>query len=111
MKQKNYTFAAQGKSITKTLGLPTNERIVRFLRLLGKSSFTELLTPEGQKEYGLWVLNLAVDMERLRETLDVCLEEGSEGIDFDLLDMRTSDEVVQDFFEQRSKMFLERMRS
>ena len=109
MKQKTYTFTdTEGKPITKTLAIPTNDRMVEFLKAFGKSSFAELLTSGGQTAYGIFLLDLAVDMTRLGAILDICLQEGSEGIDYKVLDLRASDEVVQDFFDQRARKFLER---
>jgi hypothetical protein len=110
MKQKTYIFPSnEGKTITKTLAPPTNERTVKFLQSFGKSSFSELLTGGGQLNYGTFLLDLAVNLEQLAKVLDICLVEGSEGIDFASLDMRISDEAVQDFFEQRGKKFIERL--
>jgi hypothetical protein len=110
MKQKTYTFPSkEHKTVTKTLAPPTNERTVKFLQAFGKSSFSELLTGGGQLSYGTFLLDLAVNLEQLAKILDICLVEGSEDIDFDELDMRVSDEAVQDFFEQRGKKFLERL--
>lgn len=109
MKQKTYTFTSnEGTALTKTLATPTNERMVEFLKAFGKSSFAELLTDGGQISYGIFLLDLAVDTKRLGDILDICLQEGSEDIEFKDLDLRISDEVVQDFFDQRARKFLER---
>ena len=116
--QKSYEFPkiggpdviGKGGSVTKTLAPPTNKRVIEFLEVVGKSSFDELLTPQGQIEYGLFVLNLGVEIEQLKKMLDVCLIEGSGGINFDALDLRLSDEAIQDFFEQRAERFLKRQK-
>lgn len=109
MAQKQYEFPKlNGGPILKTLAVPTNKRLVEFLAAVGKSDFSELLGGGGQIEYGMFVLDLGVKEEKLRSMLDVCLEEGSADIDCDRLDLRVSDEVIQDFFEQRAERFLKR---
>ncbi len=110
MKPKTYRFPKTGGgTLEKNLARPTNDRIERFLKLLGKSSFRELLSPQGQLEYGAYVLDLAVSQTALSAMLDVCLTEGSDGIDMSELDMTIPDEAIQDFFEQRSKTFIARL--
>jgi hypothetical protein len=110
MNQKTYKFPSTGKGdVEKTLSRPTNDRIERFLKLLGKDSFRDLLSVEGQLDYGVFILDLALKTDELRSMLDVCLAEGSADIDFENLDMTIADEVCQDFFEQRSKTFMSRL--
>jgi hypothetical protein len=108
MTQKTYKFTqAGGGQITKTLAKPTNENIEKFLKELGKKNFRELLTPDGQTEFGLFILDLALNKDQLVRILDICLVEGSDGIDFPR-DMRECDAVILDFFDQRGKTLLER---
>lgn len=112
MEQKTYTFPSkEGKDVIKTLAPPVGQRVVRFLQVMGKSSFSEMLTAEGQVNYGIFLLDLAVNIDQLKSLLDACLVEGSEGIDFSILDQRISDGAIQDFFEQRALTLLARMRS
>ena len=116
MAQKTYTFPKIGGgdgstpfTVTKTLAPPTPKRTVDFLDLFGAKSFNDLKTPEGSINYGMFVLDTGRDPEKLEKSLDICLLEGSADIDFSDLDLRISDEVIQDFFEQRSKTLLSRM--
>jgi len=112
MAQKIYKFRSllEGKEIQKTLARPTNERITKFLNAIGKKNFSELLTPEGQMAYGIHLLDLALDMQRLKEMLAICIEESIDDIDMNpaTFDITKSDEVIQDFFDQRGKTFLAR---
>lgn len=74
-------------------------------------SFAELLTNDGQVSCGLFLLDLALSKDQIKKVLDVCLEERSDEIDFDtpnVLDLRTVDEAVQDFFDQRAATFTKR---
>jgi len=108
--QKTYSFPKPGGgNATLTLARPTNERTVRFLNAIGKKSFSELVSPEGQMQYAVFILDLAVNVETLRQMLDVCLEEGADQIEFSGLDQRLADEVIQDFFDQRGRMFQQRL--
>jgi hypothetical protein len=116
MSQKTYTFPKIGGSdgstpltITKTLAPPTPKRTVDFLDLFGAKSFDELRTPSGSINYGIFVLDTGRDPEKLEKALDICLLEGTVDIDLSDFDLRISDEVIQDFFEQRSKTLLSRM--
>jgi hypothetical protein len=120
MPQKSYDFPNKPRSdqdtqgrlngkVTKTLAAPTLQRMADFLDLFGVKSFDELRTPDGQINYAMFVLESGRDPEKLKKALDVCLIEGSVDVDFDVLDLRLSDEVIQDFFEQRSKTLLSRM--
>lgn len=112
MAQKTYTFPkVGGGTVQKTLAAPTLKCMARFLDLFGAKSFDELRTGEGQVTYAMFVLNTGKNPEKLKAALDLCLTEGASEIDFDVLDLRLSDEVIQDFFEQRSKTLLARMQS
>jgi len=97
------------KIILKTLAPPTPRRMVNFLELFGAKSFDELRTPDNQINYAMFVLDAGRDVEKLKKALDVCLVEGSADVDFSDIDLRLTDEVIQDFFEQRSKTLLSRM--
>lgn len=109
MQQKTYTFPKLAGEAIKTLAPPTLRRTADFLDLFGVKSFDELRTADGQLNYAMFVLESGRDPEKLKKALDVCLVEGSVDIDFDALDLRVSDEVIQDFFEQRSKTLLSRI--
>jgi hypothetical protein len=110
MEQKTYTFPKTGGGeVTKSLAPPTLKRIADFLELFGAKSFDELRTGDGQINYAMFVLETGRDPEKLKKALDICLVEGSVDIDFVNLDLRLSDEVIQDFFEQRSKTLLSRI--
>ncbi len=109
--QKTYTFPGEGgREIKKTLAPPTNERIVKMLDVCGVKNFRELFDEQHMLTATAAKMDIGVDPEMLVKALDACLVEGAAGIDFDTLDLRISDEVVQDFFEQRSKKLIERMR-
>jgi len=111
MQQKTYSFPkVGGGEISKTLAGPTLRRTADFLELFGVKSFNELRTDDGQLSYAFFVLETGRDQGKLKNTLDVCLIEGNADIDFEVLDLRASDEVIQDFFEQRSKTLQSRMR-
>ena len=110
MTQKTYRLPKTGgDEITKTLAGPTLKRTAEFLELFGVKSFNELRTDDGKINYAMFVLETGRDPEKLKKALDVCLVEGSSEIDCDALDLRMSDEAIQDFFEQRSKTLLSRM--
>lgn len=112
MTQKTYTFPkAGGGDTTRTLAVPTLKRMADFLDLFGAKSFDELRTGEGQMTYAMFVLDTGNNPEKLKASLEICLVEGITEIDFDSLDLQLSDEVIQDFFEQRSKTLLARMQS
>lgn len=112
MTQKTYQLPKVGGSeVTVSLVPPTIKRMAGFLDLFGVKSFDELRTSNGQLDYAMFVLETGRDPEKLKKTLDICLIEGSANIDFDALDLRVSDEVIQDFFEQRSKTLLLRIKS
>jgi hypothetical protein len=112
MVQKTYIFpGTTGSPVTKTLATPTNERIVGFLNAIGVKSFSELVTDDGSIKYGLFVLDLPLDQEKLKQTLGICLVESVDDIDFspDKFDSTISDDAVQDFFDQRARKFVQRM--
>ena len=112
MTQKTYQLPkVGGGEMTVTLAPPTIKRMADFLGLFDVKSFDELRTSEGQLDYAMFVLETGRDPKKLKDTLNVCLVEGSGNIDFDALDLRVSDEVIQDFFEQRSKTLLLRIKS
>ena len=112
MDQKTYTFPKKGGgNVTKTLAPPTSKRMVDFLGLCGKKDFNSLRTTDGQLDYAMFVLNAGSDPEKLAKTMDVCLIEGTAEVDFSNVDLRVTDEVIQDFFEQRSRTLLERMKN
>lgn len=110
MTQKTYQLPkVGGGEVTVTLAGPTIKRMADFLGLFDVKSFDELRTSEGQLDYAMFVLETGRDPEKLKKALDICLIEGSANVDFDALDLRVSDEVIQDFFEQRSKTLLSRI--
>lgn len=108
--QKTYKFLNEKKEeIVKTLAKPVNEKLTLLLKLIGKRSFSELMSDEGRNDYALWLLDLGLNTDSLKEALNLCLEEGAVDIDFGNLDLLQSDEVIQDFFEQRSRMYQKRL--
>lgn len=108
--QKTYVFPkAGGGEVKLTLARPTNERTIRFLNALGKKSFSELVSSEGQMQYAIFILDLAVNADTLKEMLDICLEEGNSEVQIAGMDQRIADEVIQDFFDQRGRMFQQRL--
>lgn len=111
MPQKQYEFPkVDGGSVTNTLAPPTNDRLEAALRLIGASTFADLFKAETLVQTMVAKIDI-VGKEKVRRALDVCLIEGSEDIDLEHLDLRISDGVLQDFFEQRSKSLLERQNS
>lgn len=110
MNQKNYQLPkVGGGELTKTLATPTPKRMIAFLAFCGVDSFDALRNSNGQLDYAFAVMKTAEDPRKLVEAMDVCLVEGSADIDFSDVDLRLTDEVIQDFFEQRSKTLLARM--
>lgn len=107
--QKTYTFKrADGSDVMKTLAPPTNKNIVGMLKLLGAKTFAELFGDGAMMAAAVKKLDIGVDLGQLQQALDISLVEGSGGIDLDMLDLRESDRVIQDFFDQRSKSLIER---
>ncbi len=112
MPQKSYHILGPGwPEITKTLAEPTNRRMVEILEICGVKSFKQLLSTDNILESVIVKLDLGVDRDRLQRALDVCLIEGSVGIDLDTIDLRVTDGIVQDFFDQRSMSLIERTNS
>ena len=111
MAQKSYNIPSADGQITKTLAEPTNQRMVQILEVCGVKSFKQLLANENIMESVIVKLDLGVDQDRLKRALDVCLVEGSEGIDLASVDLRITDGIVQDFFDQRSMSLLGRTNS
>ena len=112
MPQKSYHIPGSGgPDLAKTLAEPTNKRMVEILEICGVKSFKQLLSGENILESVIVKLDLGVDRERLRRALDVCLIEGSIGIDLDTIDLRMTDGIIQDFFDQRSMSLIERRNS
>jgi hypothetical protein len=117
MEQKTYTFPKVGAgdsstplTVTKTLAPPTNDRLEASFKLLGAKSFADLFTPETVVQTLIARIDI-VGKEKVTKALDICLVEGSSEIDVEHLDLRISDGVLQDFFEQRSKSLAERQNS
>ena len=81
------------------------------LKFFGFSTFKELFSAENAVEVAAIKLDIGIDLDTLKEVLDVCLTESSDGIEFKGWDLRVSDGIVQDFFDQRSKKLLERLNS
>lgn len=108
-----YTFPKTGGGeITKTLARPTNKRWTDFLSFMGLKKASELRSQQGGFEFGVRTLDVGGDPEQLTRIMDICLAEGSSDVDFGGdFDLTLSDEVVQDFFGQRSKRFFERAKS
>jgi hypothetical protein len=111
MAQKTYKFkSVDGKEIAKTLSRPFNARLVAFASELGIKSYSDIQTPDGQLQYGVSLLNIGLDIEKIKRMLAICLAETVEDIDFnpDTFDTAISDEVFQDFFGYRSAMYQKR---
>ena len=112
MEQKIYSLPkVGGGEVKKTLAPPKLKRVADFLELLGIKDLDTLRTPEGQIDYGMSAMKTGADPEKLIKLFDICLIEGKADVDFGELDLRVSDEVIQDFFEQRSKTLKLRMQS
>lgn len=108
--QKTYVMpGVDGEGVKKTLATPTPERLLQFLGVFGKKSFRELSDGEGQAEYGFKILEIALNPDDLRLLLNICLAEGSADIELTSIDTRLTDEIVQDFFEQRARRLRERV--
>jgi hypothetical protein len=112
MGQKTYQFPKTGGGeVMKTLAPPTPKRLAAFLSAFGKKSFTDFTDESAAGSYALQVLESGLTTERLAQLLDICLIEGSVDIDFDNVDLRLTDEAIQDFFEQRARKLRERLSS
>ena len=110
MEQKKYEFVRSDKSkFTKTLAMPSPSRLRKLMELFGVQSFKEMLN-EKLLEQTCVRLDLGLDEKKLADVLDICLVEGHAGLELNHpdFDLRETDGVVQDFFDQRSKMFRER---
>ena len=109
--QKTYKFKrADGSEIIKTLAIPIMARITDLMKTIGKKSFADLLLPENQIDFGVFVLDIILSRDKLIQVLNISLEEGFDGIDLEIQDTRIFDEVIQDFFEQRATTMRERFR-
>jgi hypothetical protein len=113
---KTYKFPSKQVGTTtgeveKTLAAPTTNRMDGLLGLFGFKSFAEMFAPDKMISGMVARLDLAIDQKKLKKALEICLVEGCEDVDFVNLDLRISDGVIQDFFEQRTRSFAERMKS
>ncbi len=109
MSQKKYQLPKMGGGeLEKTLAPPSNDRMPRALRLCGIESFSEIF--EDGVNAAKARLNIFGE-EKLREAMDIVLVEGSAEIDFTTIDLRLTDGILQDFFDQRSWSLGERAKS
>ena len=107
--QKKYQLPKLGGGeVEKTLAPPSNDRLPRALRLSGVESFSEIF--DDALNVAKARLNIFGE-EKLREALDVVLVEGSADIDLATIDLRLTDGILQDFFDQRSWSLGERAKS
>lgn len=110
--QKKYNIVTKdGTELVKTLAPPTNQNMVQMLQVFGVKNFSQLLSRERMLDSIIMKLDLGVDLDKFRRALDVCLIEGSDGINLEQIDLRITDGIVQDFFDQRSTSLIERTNS
>lgn len=108
--QKTYRLpGTAGSEVTKTLAVPTPERLTQFLNFFGKKSFRDFQNADEVTEYGFVIFDLALHLDSLRDLLAICLEEPVHDIELTGIDTRLTDEIIQDFFGQRAQKLRERI--
>lgn len=109
---KTYKFPGLNATVCdKKIADPLNVKIAEALDLVGCRNYDELLSndPETMARVAKYHCSLATDKLKLEQILDVVLEGGSEGIDFQQpINMRTVNDAIRDFFIEPARVWTPR---